>query len=170
MTKEEQNAKHQHLPSVGSFIATESGYVYPAVVLDELPNAPYPELGEWVPVLDCDGEWWSALSLQDACIVNDIREQLAAAYRPSAFNLYLVGRTDEVDYDETVSVVVRASCESDARRLVTHHASGDEARDSTWSEGFRGEHFWFSEASFVTLLASGVEGGEGIVCRDFNAG
>ena len=85
-------------------------------------------------------------------------------------NLYLVGRTDEVDYDETVSVVVRASCESDARRLVTRHASGDEAIDNTWSEGFRGYHFWYSEASFVTLLASGVEGDEGIVCRNFNAG
>lgn len=59
----EEAAKYQHLPSVGAFIAPESGHVYPET------DKGYPVLSQGTPVEDCCDEWYSTLDSRDTEIV-----------------------------------------------------------------------------------------------------
>ena len=87
-------------------------------------------------------------------------------------NLYLIKRNDpadEIDYDEFVGHVVAARSVKDARRFAADEQRLDESLRRTWLTSEE-EGLCYPCFSTVTLLASGVDLGEGIVLSDFNAG
>jgi hypothetical protein len=75
--------------------------------------------------------------------------------------LYLVSRTDEVDYDEHDAIVVRAESKERAVALATHQETFDNV---TWAKysGMRADNVKVTEVT--------TEGDEEVILASFNAG
>lgn len=82
--------------------------------------------------------------------------------------LWLVQRTDDVDYDEYRGAVVVARTEDDARVI---HPDGEGSAPETWKQGWSG---WPVAPADLTVTLIGTAGPSleagTVVCSDFKAG
>jgi len=81
-------------------------------------------------------------------------------------NLYLIKRTDEIDYDEYAGFVIAAEGEKQAREIAAKR-SFCEGKD-IWLDTFDGNYY--TPMVLIKMLASDVSLPEGIVLSDYKAG
>lgn len=81
-------------------------------------------------------------------------------------NLYLVSRTDEVDYDEFDSFVIATNTAEEARSTLPKWSDDPEWRCSVEYGWTMPEHV---QVRFIGVAHQGIEHGE-IICASFNAG
>jgi hypothetical protein len=73
-------------------------------------------------------------------------------------NLYLIKRIENAYWDENAAHVIRAKSNLDCRNIAAD-AHADEQEEA-----------WSNQMAEITVLAENVQGPEGIVLTDFNAG
>ncbi len=88
--------------------------------------------------------------------------------------IFVVRRTDSIDYDEFDSFVVIAANEDQARYQHPRDYCEWDTTEQAWIDGCGSTsyHGWANDPTSLTVTCIGVaaEGVVGIVCHSFNAG
>jgi len=88
-------------------------------------------------------------------------------------NLYLIKRTDEIDYDEFAGFVIAAEGEKQAREIAAERDNGfpscfgSKGKD-IWLDTFDGNYY--TPMVLIKMLASDVSLPEGVILSDYRAG
>mgnify|MGYP003463396401 CR=1 FL=1 len=89
-------------------------------------------------------------------------------------NIYLVARTDRVDYDEFDSFVVIAKTEEEAKNIHPYYKEEEDAKEEAWY--WKNSHSWVKKDDLysltITLIGKATKEYKvrKVICASFNAG